>query len=289
MIRNIILSVCLVLLCSGCTNQMNEGKTWIDKEMILNKSRNQKGILTLPKEKNTDAMVVLLSGSGPNDADYTIDGVGLYAELAHGLAEYGISSIRMDKRSYVCDEEIKNIQQEIIDDALLVLKKMKHKYDRVYVLGHSLSAITLPVFQADGLISLSGSMREVEEIYAFQLMKNADKQEQFQIQEELKMIQSLKEDRGFCWFGIKESYWLSLDELHLKDAWSHLNIPVLAMHGSADDIIEAKELSGYQKLLKENATCVLIDGLDHYLRAPGSLHLDDSVILQIASWILKSS
>lgn len=286
MIKKLLLCLMALTLCASCAQ---DDKKWIEKMLIIDHQLNQKGILVLPKKIKRNLAVVLLSGSGPNDADYTIDGIGLYQELAEALAEAGIVSFRMEKRSRYTDV-ITTIQQEILDDAQLVIDLLSQSYEKVIVLGHSLSAMVLPALKADGMIMLSGSVSELEDIYADQLMRDADKAQRKQIQEELLMIQNLQEDRGFSWFGIKESYWISLDKLDLAEKRQDLDVPVLVIHGSEDDVIDASEFKKMKMILKDkNATCILMNGLDHYLRADGSLHLEQSVILEIVSWILNFS
>lgn len=286
MIKKLLLCLMALTLCASCAQ---DDKKWIEKMLIIDHQLNQKGILVLPKKIKRNLAIVLLSGSGPNDADYTIDGIGLYQELAEALAEAGIVSFRMEKRSRYTDV-ITTIQQEILDDAQLVIDLLSQSYEKVIVLGHSLSAMVLPALKADGMIMLSGSVSELEDIYADQLMKHADEAQRKQIQEELLMIQNLQEDTGFSWFGIKESYWISLDKLDLAEKRQDLDIPVLVIHGSEDDVIDASEFKKMKMILKDkNATCILMNGLDHYLRADGSLHLEQSVILEIVSWILNFS
>ena len=286
MIKKLLLCLMALTLCASCAQ---DDKKWIEKMLIIDHQLNQKGILVLPKKIKRNLAVVLLSGSGPNDADYTIDGIGLYQELAEALAEAGIVSFRMEKRSRYTDV-ITTIQQEILDDAQLVIDLLSQSYEKVIVLGHSLSAMVLPALKADGMIMLSGSVSELEDIYADQLMRDADKAQRKQIQEELLMIQNLQEDTGFSWFGIKESYWISLDKLDLAEKRQDLDVPVLVIHGSEDDVIDASEFKKMKMILKDkNATCILMNGLDHYLRADGSLHLEQSVILEIVSWILNFS
>lgn len=286
MIKKLLLCLMALTLCASCAQ---DDKKWTEKMLIIDHQLNQKGVLVLPKKIKRNLAVVLLSGSGPNDADYTIDGIGLYQELAEALAEAGIVSFRMEKRSRYTDV-ITTIQQEILDDAQFVIDLLSQNYEKVIVLGHSLSAMVLPALKADGMIMLSGSVSELEEIYADQLMKHADEAQRKQIQEELTMIQNLQEDRGFSWFGIKESYWISLDKLDLAEKRQDLDVPVLVIHGSEDDVIDASEFEKMKMILKDkNATCILMNGLDHYLRADGSLHLEQSVILEIVSWILNFS
>ncbi|GGW76244.1 alpha/beta hydrolase family protein [Alteromonas halophila] len=56
------------------------------------------GTLTLPHETQSGALVIMLSGSGPQDRDETLDGFRVFLHLAEHLSEQGIASFRFDDR-----------------------------------------------------------------------------------------------------------------------------------------------------------------------------------------------
>lgn len=80
------------------------------------------GLLTLPHGDGPFAAVVLVHGSGPNDRDETIGPNKPFRDLAHGLAQRGIASLRYDKRTLVQPERFETgaytVDDEVIDDAL---------------------------------------------------------------------------------------------------------------------------------------------------------------------------
>ncbi|MDZ7606573.1 MAG: hypothetical protein U5K79_13515 [Cyclobacteriaceae bacterium] len=57
--------------------------------------------MTLPKGKNSFPIVLFVHGSGPNDRDETIGPNKPFRDIAYGLAEKGIASLRYDKRTFV--------------------------------------------------------------------------------------------------------------------------------------------------------------------------------------------
>lgn len=80
------------------------------------------GILTLPSQSTSQAVVLLISGSGPNDCDGTFGtgGNAILRDLAYQLAEEGITSLRYDKRFHAHPElanAATTIRDEVIDDA----------------------------------------------------------------------------------------------------------------------------------------------------------------------------
>src|SRR5262249_54923175 len=57
------------------------------------------GMLTLPKGTGPFPAVVLVHGSGPNDADESIGGAKPFKDLAWGLASQGVAVLRYVKRT----------------------------------------------------------------------------------------------------------------------------------------------------------------------------------------------
>ena len=283
--KRVILLVWVLVLFCGCASVKK-------KERIESTELFEHGIVCVPSD-SLSIGVVLLAGSGCVDADYSVQDAKIYRDLAHGLADQKITSLRFEKRNCFCDSSMSSIQEEILDDAQKAIALMRTQTKLVYVVAHSLSASVASVLEeeADGLILLAGSVSEMEEVYALQLMRNAEESEKEQIMQELKLILNLKEDSGFSWFGLKESWWISLDQLHLKERISQLTKPVLVMHGSLDLQVDKKELFSFGVLLKEhpNAEFVLFDGLGHFFLDEKGQHLDESVIEKIASWILAQS
>ena len=124
------------------------------------------GTLTLPVGKRKVPVVIFVHGSGPQDRDETVGPNKPFRDLAWGLAERGIATVRYDKRTKVygaaCVPEGRNIDYdtESVDDAVAIIAWAKElpevDADSVYVLGHSLGATLAPRIaeQADGLTGI---------------------------------------------------------------------------------------------------------------------------------------
>ncbi|MBE6107604.1 MAG: hypothetical protein E7192_03085 [Erysipelotrichaceae bacterium] len=263
-------------------------KSPIERTIVIHESSQTKGILCDPGSSGT--AVLLVGGSGPVDLDYTVEGVSLYAELAESLKESSIASLRLEKGEGF---PFKTIHEEWLEDIVYGLNYLKKRYERVILLGHSLSAIILPVFEdeADGLILLAGAVSEVEEVYAQQLMKSADEHEKKQIQNELDIILSLEEDHGFSWLGIPESWWISLDQLHLKERLESMEKPVLVLAAGKDEQINEDEYHAYQIILgyHPDAEFEIVENVNHFFIDEKKNHLDESFKEKVVSWILKQS
>lgn len=136
------------------------------------------GILTLPDGVERPPVVILVHGSGSSDRNETLNGNAPFRDIAWGLAEQGIASIRYDKRYYVypqaaADPSAVTIEAEVLEDvdAAIALAANDPRLDsgRIYVLGHSLGGMLTPVIadahpELAGIISMAGSLRPLWDI-----------------------------------------------------------------------------------------------------------------------------
>jgi hypothetical protein len=138
-------------------------------------------VLTLPEGPGPFAAVVLVHGSGPNDMDETIGKNKPFRDIAEGLAERGIASLRYVKRTKQYGASLPAgilLWEETVEDALsavaLLRKQPKIDGKRVFVVGHSLGAYAAPrIGRADGgiagLVLLAGPARPFEVVLDEQL------------------------------------------------------------------------------------------------------------------------
>ena len=137
-----------------------------------------KGILTLPDGDGPFPGVVLVHGSGSSNMDEKVGKLTPFRDLAEGLAQRGIASIRYDKRSYahglkmVLDKGHPiTVREETIEDALLAasLLRADSRIGPVFLAGHSMGAMLAPRIECSGgdfagLILLAGTPRRLEEV-----------------------------------------------------------------------------------------------------------------------------
>ena len=135
------------------------------------------GTLVTPKPDVQDRriVVVLVSGSGPNDMDETVGANKPMRDIADGLAQAGISSLRYNKRynqDPSADAGAWTLESEVLDDldaALQMLPSSEAAGYSVVVAGHSLGGMLLPTILARhpevaAGISLAGSPRDLFDI-----------------------------------------------------------------------------------------------------------------------------
>ncbi len=94
-------------------------------------------------------LVVLVQGSGPQDRDETIGPNKPFRDLAWGLAERGVATLRYDKRTFAFPKSYRGtLDSESIDDAVAAVHfaaGLPEVAGRgVFVFGHSLGGLAAP-------------------------------------------------------------------------------------------------------------------------------------------------
>ncbi|MBP5239316.1 MAG: alpha/beta fold hydrolase [Oscillospiraceae bacterium] len=250
------------------------------------------GMLTFPDCLSRPApAVVLVHGSGPSDMDETVIKLTPFKDLARGLAERGIASLRYDKRTFAHARKMAKVtatvKEETIDDALLAVEILKNdphiNRDRVFILGHSMGAMLAPRIDAEGgdvkgLIMMAGTPYRLEEVVLRQL-KQADSgnfllrwivgQEYRAMAKKFSGLYRMSDDeaRKKKFAGNLSLYYFK--EMGQKTAADYLlesRKPVLILQGGRDfQVLAEDDFKRFQELLagRENTRFKLYPELDH--------------------------
>lgn len=255
--------------------------------------------LTLPTGVENPPVVILVHGSGASDRNENIYGNKPFQDIAHGLAEKGIATLRYDKRHYTYPENaaalsVITMRDEVLDDVAAAVKLMQEDgrvdADHIYVLGHSLGGMLTPAIAAEhpdlaGVISMAGSLRPLWEIAynqseeAIEAAKASDLPEaqqtllaaqEKQIESDISTLRgdfsSLSNDTVLM--GIPVGYWKSLKEYDGMNFIDQVSMPMLILQGSADfQVYPDKDYTLWQQTIGErkNVTFHLYDGLNHLM------------------------
>jgi len=244
-----------------------------------------KGVVTLPENAENYPVAVLVQGSGASDFDETIGANKPFKEIAHYLAEKGIATVRINKRFYQKPALATNaltIWDEYMDDIYAAVEYAKANISSdVYVIGHSLGAMSAPKIaldnQLNGVVMLAGTIRGLEDVILDQntmLLENSDEYSENQKKQIIKATQdgvdavkALKEGDTEAVLGVPAEYWLSLRRLDTENILKNqLTVPVLALQGTADfQVYMDKDFEYMQSVLsgKDNITFKSYEGLNH--------------------------
>src|SRR5690606_19112845 len=109
------------------------------------------GALTLPKTGSNFPVVIFVHGSGPADMDETVGAHKPFKDLAIGLANKGIASIRYVKRTTLYPKEFQKaftLKEEVEEDAIAAIEYSKTLTEvdkgQIYLFGHSLGGMVAP-------------------------------------------------------------------------------------------------------------------------------------------------
>ena len=259
--------------------------------------RDLPGTIALPEGPGPFPGVVLVHGSGALDRDETIGPNKPFRDLARGLAEHGIASLRYDKRSYARPETLAVLgtaltaREGIIDDATLALALFRERDEidgsRVFLLGHSLGGMLLPrIASGDpapaGLISLAGATLPMPEkvytqsLYLVSLDGNVSPEERQQVdtvQRQVLSIRSALEGKGPAPEGMPLGYpigfYKDLEQHDPPAEAAKLGLPILVLQGKRDYQVTMQDFERWQETLagKPFACAVVYDELDHLFRA----------------------
>lgn len=219
------------------------------------------GTLTLPVGKKKAPVVILVHGSGPQDRDETVGPNKPFRELAWGLAERGIATIRYDKRTkvygtaFVPEGRAMDYDTETVDDAVAIAAWAKTleevNADSVYVLGHSLGGMLAPRIaeRADGLagiILVAGLARPFEDAIVEQVkyvasLTDSSAKAKEEIAEIVRQAANVKklgtpefDDKIPMLLNVPRPYWEFANAYKPVDVAAKLSLPMLILQGERD-------------------------------------------------------
>lgn len=277
------------------------------------------GTLLTPEDQ-TRAAAVIIAGSGPTDRDGNSPiGVtgGVYRQLAEGLAERGVATVRYDKRGIAAStaaatDEANLTFDTMIDDAKAWARLTAKRTGQpcVWLIGHSEGALIGQAAAADnplvcGLVLLSPVGERAGVAVRRQLeaaLPEAMKADAFAILDELEAGRTVAQTPPALAALFRPSvqpYLISYFVVDPEALIADYDRPILLGHGSTD--IQAPP-SNTERLAKAQprAEVVIFDGLNHVLRpAPmdragnaatygdASIPLGAEVAPAVADFILK--
>ena len=252
-----------------------------------------KGILTLPEGDGPFPGVVLVHGSGSSNMDEKVGKLTPFRDLAEGLAQRGVASIRYDKRSYahglkmVLDKKNPiTVREETIEDVLLAasLLRADSRIGPVFLAGHSMGAMLAPRIECSGgdfagLILLAGTPRRLEEVLLEQtaealasmkgLARKLGQKQLDQLRKTFVGLYDLTDEEARkkkLGGGTTAYYFKEMGQPTVAEWLEKTRKPMLILQGEQDVQVKAAvDFARYRQLLgdRENVTFRLYPGLNH--------------------------
>ena len=233
---------------------------------------------SLPKSGTTTRRwpaVVMVHGSGPQDRDETVGGTRVFRDLAEGLADRGIASLRYEKRSKARPQDFTDaytIDDETTDDAVAAVAFLRTQAEidpsRIFVIGHSQGAMMAPRIaqkintqkspQLAGLVLMAAPARPLEDILLDQNTYLAMEDGKINTRERtqldalklaiahVKKIDSHTPPTGKFLLDLPASYWLSLKDYDAVTVAKTLRQPLLILQGDRDFQVTAPDWRRWQ-------------------------------------------
>ncbi|MGE5803099.1 MAG: alpha/beta hydrolase family protein [Gemmatimonadota bacterium] len=280
------------------------------------------GTLTVPRGATKPVpVVVIIAGSGPTDRNGNSQ-MGIrpnsYAQLAWGLAERGIASLRYDKRVLAATRGTVDISKLTLEDfaadARAAAESLAQggRFSRVLLLGHSEgSALALLAARGGppvaGVISVSGLGRPLPTVLREQLARQFDSTTL--VRYDTAMAQYLRGETPkdvpppltVLFVPINRTFMRSLMAFDPSGAVRAVRQPVLIVQGGRDLQVRVADAERLHEA-RPDATLVVVPLANHVLKEASdttlagqtgtyqdpAIPIMPDVVRGIADWILKA-
>ncbi len=280
------------------------------------------GTLLIPKSEGPVPAVVFLSGSGPHDRDETIGPNKPFTDIARGLGDRGIASLRFDKRTFAIKDKSKLadalLKDEYYDDAKAAIEQLTKTSgidpERIFVLGHSEGAMVAPKVAATsppsrGVVMMAPGVRPIDAIVIDQMAQGAkltglsadDIADQTKLlKDKFAAIRDPKRLNTPPFMGASAAYWRDLIAVDVPKSVRESKLPILVLQGDED--VQVRKDLDFEILRTKvgtaggRVTYRSFAGLNHLFmkvehESTGAeygfpAHVDPAVVSVIADWIL---
>ena len=259
--------------------------------------------------KDKGPSVLLIPGSGPQDCNETIGILTPFRDLAVGLAENGVNSLRLEKRTYRYNDKITEadgIGEEYVADYSVALEwvRTQEESECVFLLGHSLGGqIAVEMSKKNdikGIILWSSTPRHLAEISADQFSSlDKDNESVYRLYEGKAKQATDENAEGLYYFGASDHYWASYNLLDTIGTLESSDIPCLILNSSADMQVFPDDIEKWRGLAEQRDDTVLkvYDEYSHFgykidMTDPSAVyrHTDfpDEIVEDIVKFVLNN-
>ncbi len=236
------------------------------------------GTILKPSQDSNKSLAIIVAGSGPTDRD---SNTPIIEGKNDSLKDNGIASFRYDKRtSGKSAKTMKDIPADFnlfVDDLVKCIRyiKQNENYDQIYLIGHSQGSLVAILAaqqeEVDGVISLAGAARPIDEVMAEQYGR-IDSSLEKQVREEVKAIKEGREsvieneDLKKAFTEENREFLRTWMVYNPSEEAAKLNIPVYYIYGTSDSQVKAVEIQYFGDMINDKNSKVISD-MNHVLKA----------------------
>ena len=275
-----ILLIVIVLALSACQSEtkpnISSGDVYEQSFQLESGDYSLNAVYTYSGSKGP--AVLLIAGSGPSDENETVGALKPFADIADGLAEHGVSSLRVEKRTYRYGNSLEptaGIEEEYLSDCRTAIKWLKEQegVESIYLLGHSLggqiaAALASEEIGIDGIILWNSTARHLADIARDQYVaadpKNTSAYDGLATDAKAATYTTARDD--YYYYGANEFYWASYNELNVIEDIVSSNIPTLIINSTYDNQLFDADIQLWQDSLgnASNVMIKLYDDQSHF-------------------------
>lgn len=234
-------------------------------------------VYTYVSDGQTHPSVLLISGSGPSDYNETVGLLTPFADISEALANKGINSLRIDKRTLNYGGSFENthtINEEYLLDCNAAIDYLKSQPETasVSLLGHSLGGQIAAALAADrndieSIILFNSTARPLIDVL-FDQLAAADPANKELYQTLVDAVKALNEETatGRNYLGASDHYWISVNRLNVIENMKHAGIPALIINSENDNQIFDEDVRLWQSEFSQSdlVTIYVDESMSHF-------------------------
>ena len=254
---------------------LTELKVITDRFVLESGEYNLNAVYTYINDGEKHPAVLLIAGSGPSDCDSTLGSLKPLADIADSLAQKGISSLRVDKRTLNYGASFANggIEEEYLEDCRAAINYLKNQSATgdVYLLGHSMGGQIACILQNEidnisGVICFNSSLRHLADIACDQYTRaNAANGHQYRQYADMAKATTVDSATGLYYYGAQDYYWASYNQYDFANLAKKSSLPMLIINSTKDLQSFEADINLWSSTLgsSANATIVVDDAISH--------------------------
>lgn len=220
--------------------------------------------------------VLLITGVGESNLDGAAGTLAPNLDIAEGLAERGINSLRMDKRNLWYMDQFKvtdGIEKEYLIDCRMGIQYLKDQEatDGVYLFGHSFGGQIASVLANEdrsirGIIAFHSTARHVADLLCDRyILDDPAKRTYYENARRGAMNATTATSNGTRYLHGTDYYWSSVNEISMIDNVFESNVPLLVINSTADPYCFDEDIDLWYEHFesKDNVKIIIDDKMSH--------------------------